>query len=297
MVCLSPVSRKRNLGLCRSGTAVSLAGMTSGYDWEDIVGRSWADMYAQTDRSFAGLTQRLLERISPLPGEAVLDIGCGAGELALAITRARPRAEVIGLDVSPHLLAAARQRSGDRETPKFALGDAASWSQPGFAPDLLVSRHGVMFFDDPARAFAHLHAIAQPQARIVFSCFRSPRDNRWATDLGEMLGLPPPDPGVPGPFAFADPQRVEAILTAGGWHNIDLEPVDYAYVAGMGEDPVGDAATFFARIGPAAAPLRALEGAAREEIERRLSEWLEAHRSGDMVAFGAAAWIVTAQRG
>ena len=82
--------------------------MTSGYDWEDIVGRSWADMYAQTDRSFAGLTQRLLERISPLPGEAVLDIGCGAGELTLAMTRARPRAEIIGLDVSAHLLAVAR---------------------------------------------------------------------------------------------------------------------------------------------------------------------------------------------
>ncbi|HVR91271.1 MAG TPA: class I SAM-dependent methyltransferase [Novosphingobium sp.] len=271
--------------------------MTSGYDWEDAVGRSWAEMYAQTDRSFAGLTQRLLERISPLPGETVLDIGCGAGELSLAIARARPRAEVIGLDVSAHLVAVAQRRSGTRETPRFVHGDAASWSQPGFAPDLLVSRHGVMFFDDPPAAFAHLHAIAAPETRMAFSCFRSPRDNRWATDLAEMLGLPPADPTSPGPFAFADPQRVEAILAAGGWRNVDCEPVDYAYVAGVGEDPVSDAAAFFARIGPAAAPLRALEGAACAEVESKLSRWLEAHRSGDMVVFGAAAWIVTAQRG
>lgn len=270
--------------------------MTTGFDWAEAVGRSWAEMYQQTDRSFAGLTQRLLERIGLMPGESVLDIGCGAGELSLAIARARPHAQCVGLDVSAHLLAAARERAGERSAVRFAHGDAATWSEPGTAPDLLVSRHGVMFFDDPPLAFAHLANIAAPRANLAFSCFRSPRENRWASDLGAMLGVVTTDPEAPGPFAFADPQRVEAILSAGGWTGIDFEPVDYAYIAGTGADPVADATALFCRIGPAAAPLRALQGPERDAMLNTLTEWLTEHRSGDMVAFAAAAWIVTARK-
>jgi SAM-dependent methyltransferase len=264
--------------------------MTNMTDWQDAVGRSWAENYARTDRSFTGLTERLLDRIRPLPGERVLDIGCGAGELSLAIARARPRAEVVGLDVSANLIAAARMRAGDRTRLRFVEGDAATWHDPTFSPDLFVSRHGVMFFDDPPAAFAHLDQIAAPGAELVFSCFRSPRENPWASGAVELLGLPPGDPDAPGPFAFADPQRVEAILAKGGWQRLDCEPVDFAWIAGVGED----ALAFVTRIGPAAPALRAMGEAEREAAKDKLRKWFEDHRNGDLVAFGAAAWIVTA---
>lgn len=270
--------------------------MTTGMDWQAQVGRSWAQMYPQTDRAFAGLTQRLLERIFARAGDTVLDIGCGAGELSLAIARARPRARVVGLDVSADLIAVAQQRAANHINAEFALGDAAIWQREGFAPDLLVSRHGVMFFEDPLGAFAHLREISAPGASLVFSCFRSPRDNRWASVFTELLGLPPAaDPRAPGPFAFADPQYVEPILASAGWQGIDFEPVDFAYVAGKGDDPVGDATAFFSRIGPAALALRAMEGDARDKALEQIGQLLEAHRSDDLVALGAAAWIVTAR--
>jgi SAM-dependent methyltransferase len=268
--------------------------MTTGADWQDAVGRSWARSWALTDRSFAGLTEHLLGRIALREGTRVLDIGCGAGELAMAIERARPRAEVIGLDVSADLVTAAQERAGPHSKARFVLGDAAVWREPAFEPDLLVSRHGVMFFEEPTAAFAHLHGMASGDAELVFSCFRNPRDNPWASGIAELLGLPPGDPVAPGPFAFADPQRVEAILGDAGWGRIDFEPVDFAYIAGKGEDPVGDALAFVARIGPAAPALRALEGEAKLAAERRLREWFESHRRGDLVAFPGAAWIVTA---
>ena len=268
--------------------------MTTGADWQDAVGRSWAKSWALTDRSFSGLTDHLLSRISAAGGETVLDIGCGAGELSLAIAQARPRARVVGVDVSPELIAAASERAGKRGAVRFELGDAANWHEPGFAPDLLVSRHGVMFFDDPLAAFAHLHAISSTEAKLVFSCFRTARENPWASGLAELLGLPPGDPTAPGPFAFADPQRVEAILAAGGWGNIDFEPVDFAWIAGKGADPVADALAFVSRIGPAAPALRALHGAERTAAEERVRGWLAQHRTGNLVAFAAAAWIVTA---
>lgn len=272
--------------------------MTTRTDWQAQVGRTWAESYHLTDRSFSGLTQRLLERIGDCEGSAVLDIGCGAGELSLAIARARPHARVIGVDVSTDLIAAARERGDLMGNVRFIEADAATWREPGFAPDLLVSRHGVMFFDDPVAAFANLRDQAAPGARLMFTCFRSPLENPWASDLAQLLRQPlAANPRAPGPFAFADPAYVESILSDAGWNAVACDPVDFAYVAGTGDDPVEEALGFFRRIGPAAATLRALEGEELAEAVARIRDWVEEYRSGNLVAFGAAAWLVSARKG
>lgn len=270
--------------------------MTTGTEWREAVGRTWADNFRLTDRAFSGLTERLLGRIREAGGHAVLDVGCGAGELSLAVARGDHGTRVIGVDVSPDLVAAARQRGDALANVRFELADAGSWSAPDFAPDLLISRHGVMFFDAPRSAFGHLRAISQPGARLVFSCFRDPRLNPWASELAGLLDLPKSgDPAAPGPFAFADEAHVRAILGDAGWQEVALEPANFAYIAGTGEDPVEDALHLFGQIGPAAQALRALEGAARERTLGWMREWLGQHRSGNLVALPAAAWIVTAR--
>ncbi len=273
--------------------------MTSEYDWQATVGRAWAESHRQTDRSFSGLTPHLLERIARLPGGAVLDVGCGAGELSLAIARTRPQAQITGVDVSEHLIEVAKEQAGARDLVRFVTADAAGWQPERLAPDLLVSRHGVMFFTDPPAAFAHLRAIAAPGAHFVFSCFRTPRENPWASEIAAMLPaslvVTPPDPHAPGPFAFAQPDHVRAILAAAGWQDIVFEPFDYAYIAGMGDDPVADAAAFFSQIGPAAMAMRQLPEAERGALRANLIDWLAAHRDGNLVLFPAAAWIVSAR--
>lgn len=272
--------------------------MTDKREWQGGVGKTWSEAWQLTDRSFAGLTGPFLDMIASLPGRKVLDVGCGAGELALAIARKRTDARVIGVDVSPDLVEAARKRAGDWPAVDFELGDAATWSREGFAPELLVSRHGVMFFDDPVAAFTHLRAISAPSARLAFTCFRARSENEWAEGLASLLpdGGALPDSAAPGPFAFADSARINAILSAAGWSGIRIEPLDFAYVAGAGEDPLTDAQDFFSRIGPSAPVLRALDGEARERFMQRLRHWLGQNRRGNMVAFGAAAWQVTARR-
>ena len=271
--------------------------MTTGTEWRDAVGRSWAESYRLTDRAFSGLTERLLARVGGCGDQGTLDIGCGAGELSLAIARGNPQAQVIGVDISAELVAAARERSDTLANVDFVEADAAHWQPADFAPDLLVSRHGVMFFDIPVMAFANLHALAAPGARLVFSCFRSAKLNPWASDLASLLELPALGEGTaPGPFAFGDEAYVRGILDNAGWQDIALEPVDFAYIAGAGDDPIEDAMQLFRRIGPAAPALRALKGEDRQRAEGWVRDWVAEHRSGNLVAFPAAAWIVSARR-
>lgn len=271
--------------------------MTDMREWQGQVGQSWARTWRMTDRAFTGITEKLLQVIDRLPGQEVADIGCGAGELSLAIARQRRDASITGVDVSPELVEAARERGAGQPRVRFELANAAQW-QPRHSPDLVVSRHGVMFFDDPPAAFGHLHAVSAKGARLAFSCFRDASLNRWASEPADAMGgaMPPPPPRAPGPFAFADPEYVHAVLSAGGWSGIQLEPFDTAYVIGQGPDAVDEAVDFLRRIGPAAQRLATLEGAARADAEARLRALLENRLDQGLIAYPAAIWLVTAWR-
>jgi SAM-dependent methyltransferase len=270
--------------------------MTDTFEWQGRVGDTWATEWERTDRSFAELHTILLDRISQLGGREarVLDIGCGAGATSLGVVERLPGATVVGIDLSSSLIATANARASSRSC-RFVVADASTWDEPAFRPDLLISRHGVMFFDDPVSAFSHLGSVSAPGARLIFSCFRSPADNAWATEI--MALLPPgpaSNPHAPGPFAFADPGRVADILARSGWKNASPEPVDIAYVAGAGVDPVADALDFFSRIGPAARASQQLDGTAKTGFMAGLERVLHNHLNDGTVTFGAAAWIWTA---
>lgn len=267
-------------------------------DWEGRVGRKWSEEWRRTDRSFAGLTDQLIAQASSQPIERALDIGCGAGELSLALARGHPGSEVIGLDISEDLIAAARERAGNLPNASFLVADASTWRGSPFAADLVVSRHGVMFFADPVAAFANLAQGAAPGARLVFSCFRDPKENPWAGQVAALLprGLVPETvPETPGPFAFADRDYVHRILEAAGWSDISFERVDFAYVAGTGEDAVEDAVSYFQAIGPAARATAGLNQEAREAFVDKLRRYLAANAQGQLVALPGAAWIVSAR--
>ena len=272
--------------------------MTDRSDWEGRVGRKWAEEWKRTDRSFSGLTDRLLARASASPITHALDVGCGAGEVSLALARGHPDSTVIGLDISESLVSVARERGAGLGNVSFLLADAADWRGSSFAPDLIVSRHGVMFFPDPVAAFANLARGAARDARLVFSCFRHRAENPWATRIASLLpdgAVPQAEPCGPGPFAFADRAHVEQILVAAGWSEVAFEPVDFAYIAGTGENAVSDARSFFLSIGPAAAAAATLDDEARSTFVSRLEKYLSANEEGSLVALPGAAWIVSAR--
>jgi len=268
--------------------------MTLAYDWAGRVGDTWADEWRRTDLSFANLSPQLDAAIfaaAPETGNAV-DIGCGAGGTAIALAAARPGISVVGIDLSRNLVDTARGRGSAYPNLRFEVGDATELGDVDVDVDLLFSRHGVMFFDDPVAAFAKLRHAAAPDAHLVFSCFRDVTLNRWAIETGAAVaGVAPHKPGTsPGPFAFADAEHVRSILNASGWSG-DAQQVDYSYQAGEGPNAVDEALAFFSRIGPAAAQLRELDGAAREAGRERLRAALMARLRNDTVDFPVSAWI------
>ncbi len=266
-------------------------------EWEGRVGRKWAAEWRRTDRSFGGLTDELLARIRVLPFSKVLDVGCGAGELSLAVSRINSASEIIGVDISEDLLDAARSRAESHTNVVFESSNAAQWSHGAFAPDLIMSRHGVMFFEDPTAAFHHLAGLAAPNCRMVFSCFRDVAQNPWASEISDLLPAElsdPPQSMVPGPFAFADKDAVLDMLAQAGWQNAVMEPFDFAYIAGAGNDPVADALSYFLAIGPASRGAALLGPEQRAQFVGRLEDYLSKNRDGNLVALRAATWIVTA---
>lgn len=273
--------------------------MTDAGEWRGRVGESWAAEWRRTDRSFGPLTERLLQRSREFTYSRVLDVGCGAGELSLALGRAQRQARVTGIDISAQLIAAASGRAANLGNACFELADAATW-QPaeGKAPDFVVSRHGVMFFDDPVGAFTHLCEVAVPGAALMFSCFRDRAENPFFTEPARQLphAEPLPSPDTPGPFAFADRTRVEAILLQAGWRQIAFEPYDFPMVIGLGADPVEEAVAYLTVIGPAARAARELGGDERARFVERLRALAERHLHDGIVALRAAAWIVTARK-
>ncbi len=274
--------------------------MTTKQDWIGKTGDSWSAQWQRTDRSFGGLTDRLLDVARETSFTRVVDLGCGAGELSLAIARARKNADVLGLDISEKLVEVARSRAGNFQNVAFDIADASHWNAGSDRPDLYVSRHGVMFFDDPTATFAHLRLQAAPDAQMIFSCFREPDSNPWAYRVQGFLpagSVAPFEPNAPGPFAFADADRITAILDDAGWCNIAIEPFDYAYIAGTGEDPVADALEFFQQIGPAARALASLTPDEKTTYLGKLRNYLEMQEDNGIIAMKAGAWVVTAATG
>jgi SAM-dependent methyltransferase len=271
--------------------------MTTGAEWADQTGKSWARECARTDRSFSALTPHLIDHILARgAAHSILDIGCGAGELSLKLSTAKPGAQVLGVDISSELIAVAQSRTPKGARCSFHIADASAWQDDQFRPDLLISRHGVMFFDEPVSAFANLKAAASPGARMVFSCFRDRAENEWANALAAILPpLAPPVPHAPGPFGFADPDHVRDVLTQAGWTMLQHIPVDFEYIAGAGDDPVADAVDFFQAIGPAAPMIRSLEGDAKARVLAKLTALAQSHLSEGQVRFAAAAWIMVAR--
>jgi len=273
-------------------------------DWNGATGARWVDNQERLDRILAPYGDAALAAAAAKPGEAVLDIGCGAGVTTLALAASvQPGGRIVGVDISEPLIARARERAAAAALPiDFRLEDAGRAVLPDAAFDLLFSRFGVMFFDAPADAFRHMRAALKPGGRLAFICWRSAAENDWArlpiAALRGIVPIPEANPEAPGPYAFGNRARVEAILADAGFTDVEIRPFDAPLIYGIGasrEAALDDAFDYMMQIGTLP---RLLAGKPDDMRARAMAAVREAlaTRVGDAgVVIEGAAWVVTAR--
>lgn len=272
-------------------------------DWATTTGDIWAERWRDLDRALAALSPQLIDAVvqaAPTGPFRAFDVGCGAGTTTLAVAEECPDASIIACDLSPSLVRIANERAETLgSSVRVVLGDAEALALSEGPFDIIFSRHGIMFFPDPVRAFGSLRRAAVRGGSLVFSCFRQWADNPWASELASAAAgrtLPPPG-REPSGFAFADPDYVREIFGSSGWTEAEPRAASFEYVAGEGAEAVEQALSLLSAVGPASAVMRGLSPEERGGAIRRLREAIECHVDGDVVRFAAAAWIWSAKAG
>ncbi|HWK45105.1 MAG TPA: class I SAM-dependent methyltransferase [Stellaceae bacterium] len=285
-----------------TGTASTAAAEDQVAYWNGRAGERWVHYQEQLDQVFGGIAQAALRHAGIDAGARAIDIGCGCGGTLIELARrAGPTGRVTALDVSAPMLDRARQRAAtltDAAPIDFLLADAATHAFPSATIDHLFSRFGVMFFDDPVAAFTNLRGALRPGGRLTFACWRAPRDNPWAmvplhAAYKHVPKMDPVDPEAPGPYAFAEADRVRGILTAAGFTGIDLSPLDLPLDLGAGGG-LDAAAELAQNIGPASRALRGADDATVAEVQVSIREALTPFVDGSAVRLVSAVWLVTA---
>ncbi len=265
--------------------------------WNAKSGEIWARLQDVLDRQLQPLGEAAIAALAPRPGEQVLDIGCGCGQSTLALAEAvGPAGSVIGADVSRPMLDIARPRLARLPQARLLEADVQSHGFPPDSLDAAFSRFGVMFFEDPTAAFANVRAALKPGGRLAFVCWRAMAENPWMTvplqaGLQRLPPPAPPTPGAPGPFAFADPERVRAILAGAGFAAIEIRPHDTA----IGGNDLDAAVRTAVRVGPLGMLLRDNPDVRPADVEDAIRQALTPHLRDGRVYLDSATWIVTAR--
>jgi SAM-dependent methyltransferase len=264
----------------------------------------WIRHADRQDRYGRALGATAMDWLAPRPGERVLDIGCAAGGTAAELaSRVGPTGSVVGVDLSPEMIDAARRRFGDTHPGlSFVAGDVETLGAvPGAPFDAAFSRMVVMLFADPVAGLGTIAASLRAGGRFAATVFREAGANPWlpAVMLGAAphIGALPPLPigDEPGPFAFADPARIRTVLAAAGFRDIDVSPCDTAMVVPEEPDQVAE---WLIEVGPAGAAFRALDSAGQAAARVGAVRLLERFRDpGSGYHLPVGLWLVTAHVG
>lgn len=271
--------------------------------WNEVSGPKWVALADVLHAQIGHLGTAAMDALGLEPGQRVLDVGCGCGQTALELaTRVGAGGSVVGLDISAPMLAEARRRAGEggAENVAFVHADAQTHTLEPQAFDRVFSRFGVMFFEDPAQAFHNLLGAVAPAGRLAFVCWQALGANPWMTvplgAVAEHVPLPPPpEPGAPGPMAFAEPGRVERILGEAGWDEVAIEPLEGELIVGRGM-ALAQAVEFMMQVGPASRLLQDADPELREAAAASVREALAPFETPEGLRMASAAWIVRAHR-
>lgn len=265
--------------------------------WTGVAGRAWVERQALLDRVLEPFEALLTDAVAAKAPARLLDVGCGAGATTIAAARRiGSRGRCVGVDISQPMIEAAREKARNEGiSAEFIRADAQTHAFERASVDMIVSRFGVMFFDDPVAAFANLRHAATDDANLTFLVYRSPAENpfmltaeRAAAPL--LPAMPVRDPDAPGQFAFADPHRVERVLADSGWIDVDMRSIDVSC-----SFPEIELIRWFTQLGPFGRILHEAGEPTRTRVVETVRAAFDPYVHGDEVRFDSACWQVSAR--
>ncbi len=246
---------------------------------------------------FSSFEELLVDTVRATSAQRVLDVGCGTGSTTLAAARAAgAQGDCLGVDISEPMVAVARERAAQQgSTARFIAADVQTHAFEPASFDLVISRFGVMFFNDPVAAFANLRRASRANARLQVIAWRSAAENPYMSTAERaaaplLPNLPMRAPGAPGQFAFADRHRLASVLQESGWSEIDIQPIDVGCTYAE-KDLVG----YFTRLGAVGQVLEDADEATRRQVIGTVRAAFDPFVHGDEVRFTAACWKVVAK--
>ncbi|MHA7633829.1 class I SAM-dependent methyltransferase [Corallococcus sp. M7] len=265
--------------------------------WNGTAGHAWAENQAVLDGMFKPIEDLLVEAVVAASARQVLDVGCGTGSTTLAVARRLgAMGHGTGIDISEPMLATARIRAEQEGTPaRFIRANAQLHAFEPASFDMIISRFGVMFFEDPVQAFANLRHAAKNDAQLLAIAWRSPSENPFMTTAERAAAplvpnLPVRQPDAPGQFAFADSNRVHRILKESGWSGIDIQPIDVTCTL-----PEKELVHYLTRFGLLGRVLPGMDETTRARVIETVRAAFEPFVHGAEVRYTAACWKVGAR--
>jgi SAM-dependent methyltransferase len=271
--------------------------------WDGEVGEIWIKYRALLDDQLEPFSRLLFRNAGVQPGHTVVDVGCGCGTDTLTAARlAAPDGRVLGLDVSKPMLAHAVKRAGTMalHNAEFLHADAQIHSFDPASVDRIISRFGIMFFADPTAAFSNLAAALAEDGRLTFLTWQSVDKNPWMmlpiVEALQLIELDAPlDPHGPGPFTFADPNRLYRILRDAGFARIQIHPYEPELNVASGRT-LDDAVEFVMEFVPMRRALARATPDEREAVREAIRGAIGPYKREGGVVMPSAAWIVNADK-
>ena len=269
--------------------------------WNEKGGPAWVANEEMYEQELAPLGRIAMDRAKVTLGEQVLDVGCGMGQTSLELAgRVGSDGSVVAVDIANPMIERAQQRArhAGLENIQFQVADAQTFAFQAAQFDLLFSRFGVMFFDDPIAAFRNLLRALRSGGRLAFVCWRGVEDNEWVSVLFEALSrhvaVERPPTNGPGPFGFADDRRVRSILDRAGFVDVEMERVDEKLPFG-GTGTLDQVVRNIMRLTVVTRALDRAGVAASPEIAASIQAAVAPFETGQGIRLGSASWVVTAR--
>lgn len=256
--------------------------------------RSWNSVAsgwdANRDRifeAFRHVSEWIIARTDPQPGETLLDVAAGPGETGfLASGPVGATGRVISTDIAPGMVEAARRGAAARglDNVECRVMDAQAMDLPDRSVDVVVSRLGLMLVPDAGAALSESRRVLAPGGRLAYAVIGAPDRNAWMSLIvlafvGRGHPLPIGNPfGPGGPFSLADPAHNTELLHAAGFADVEVQELTGTFRFGGVDDHWDFQLAIAGPVAELAATLDADELAA---VKRDLAAAMEPFRSGD----------------